>query len=45
MLVLVMEKERFVMPIWLYFKGEREDISKKEINDHLEAILLEMQLE
>ena len=45
LIVLIVENEGFVVPICIYFKGEREDISKKEINDHLETILLEMQLE
>ena len=42
LIVLVMEVEKFLVPMVLYFKGDRENITKKELNDHLETILLEM---
>ncbi|OHA65199.1 MAG: hypothetical protein A3D64_02205 [Candidatus Wildermuthbacteria bacterium RIFCSPHIGHO2_02_FULL_49_9] len=43
MLVLVRETEGYVVPMTLYFKGDRDDITKKEVNRHLENILLELQ--
>lgn len=42
MVVLVVELGLFVVPITLYFKGDKQDISKKEINDHLEATFFEL---
>lgn len=43
MLVLVVEVKGYVVPITLYFKGDKSDITKKEIGRHLENILLELQ--
>ncbi len=45
MIVLLVEVEKFVVPVCVYFKGDRQDISKKEINRHLEVSLLELRLE
>lgn len=42
LLVLVVEIEEYLVPITIYFKGDREDVTKKEINKHLENILLEL---
>lgn len=42
LLVFIIEAENFIIPITLYFKGDQEDINKKEINDHLEALLFEL---
>src|SRR3989338_2601480 len=39
MLVLVVEVEGYVVPMTLYFKGDRDDITKKEIGHHLENVL------
>ena len=39
------EADKYLIPICLYYKGDREDITKKEINDHLEVIRLELRLE
>lgn len=44
MLIFVKETDKYLVPICIYFKGDREDISKKEINDHLEIILFELRL-
>lgn len=41
-LVFLLEAKEYVVPITLYFKGDREDITKEEINRHLENILLEL---
>jgi len=45
MLVLVVETDKYLVPIYLYFKGDQEDITKKEFNDHLEIILFELRME
>ena len=45
LLVFVMETEMYLVPICVYFKGDHEDITKKEINDHLEMILFELRIE
>lgn len=42
MVILAMEAEGFLVPITIYFKGERDSLSKKEINDHLQQMLLEL---
>lgn len=44
LLVLFVEIESIVVPLTLYFKGGREDMSKKEINRHLDIILFELRL-
>lgn len=44
MLVFVIEVDKYLVPICIYFKGDREDIAKKEINDHLEIILFELRM-
>ena len=45
LLVFVVEIEKYLVPICIYFKGDQEDITKKEINDHLEMILFELRVE
>ena len=42
---LVIEIEKFVVPITIYFKGDKESITKQEINRHLEKISFELELE
>lgn len=42
LIVYIMEVEGFLVPITIYFKGDLADISKKEINDHLEMALVEL---
>ncbi|MFH1192312.1 MAG: type II toxin-antitoxin system RelE/ParE family toxin [bacterium] len=42
LIILIIEADNFLVPITLYFKGDSENISKKELNDHLEKILLEL---
>ncbi len=44
LIVLLSEHEKYIVPITLYFKGDQKDISRKEINDHLEIILFELRL-
>lgn len=43
LIVLVVESGVYFVPITIYFKGDREDVSQKELNVHLETILLELQ--
>ncbi len=42
MMALVIEADRYCIPIALYFKGDQQDMTKKELNDHLEIILFEL---
>lgn len=42
---LLIEVEHFLIPITIYFKGDQEDITKKEINNHLEIIINELETE
>ncbi len=42
LIILIIEIEKFIVPIALYFKGDRENISKKEINNTMEMILFEL---
>ena len=44
MLVFVVEADEYLVPVCIYYKGDREDIIKKEINDHLEAIIFELRM-
>jgi len=45
LIVFVVERENCIAPIAIYFKGDRADISPKEINGHLEIILFEARAE
>jgi len=42
LLILVIGSDGYLVPIAIYFKGDQESLSKKEINTHLETILLEL---
>ena len=42
LIVLVVESGVYLVPITIYFKGDRETVSQKELNAHLETILLEL---
>ena len=44
LIVLIMEIEKYLIPITFYFKGDKTDITEKEINQHLENILIELDL-
>lgn len=44
-IVFVVEVDLLIAPIALYFKGDREDISKGELNDHLEAVIFELRMQ
>ena len=43
LIVLLLETDSSVVPITLYFKGDRQDMAKREMNDHLQVILLELE--
>lgn len=45
LIVYVVEVDKLLVPITIYFKGDQSTISKKELNDHLEIILFEQQTE
>lgn len=42
LIVLAISTGDFLVPVTVYFKGEKENISAPEINRHLEIILLEL---
>lgn len=42
LVIFIVETDNFLVPITIYFKGDSENISKKELNDHLEKVLLEL---
>ncbi|MFC1613304.1 type II toxin-antitoxin system RelE/ParE family toxin [Patescibacteria group bacterium] len=42
LIILLIEKDGFLIPIMIYFKGDRDNIAKKELNEHLELILFEL---
>ena len=42
LIVLVMEVDMFLVPMTVYFKGDAETVSKKELNGHLQNILFEL---
>lgn len=42
LIVLLIEVDKFLVPITIYFKGDQQDISKKELNDRLENVLFEL---
>lgn len=42
LIVYVIEVESLLAPVTIYFKGDKQDISKKELNDHLEMALVEL---
>lgn len=43
-IVLLVEIEDFITPIAVYFKGDKEDITRKEINEQLGLIIWELKL-
>ena len=45
LLVFVIETEKYLVSVCVYFKGDQGDITKKEVNDHLEMILFELRVE
>lgn len=42
LIVLVAELDALLIPITIYFKGDKTDITLKEINHHLDIILFEL---
>lgn len=44
-LVLLIERENQLVPISIFFKGDKENLSRKEINDSLENALIELNLQ
>lgn len=41
LIVFIIEIQNYIVPITLYYKGDKKDMSVKEINSHLEIIILE----
>ena len=44
LIVLLIEIDKLLVPITIYFKGDQEDINKKELNNRLENALFELKL-
>lgn len=42
LIILLVEANDFLAPITIYFKGEKENISKKEITEHEKIVIAEM---
>ncbi|MEK7615621.1 MAG: hypothetical protein AAB420_00260 [Patescibacteria group bacterium] len=42
LVLLVLETKSALVPVTIYFKGDRRDMSVRELNDHLEVILTEL---
>jgi hypothetical protein len=45
LIVLLIEQDGFLVPLTIYYKGSKADIQLKEINHHLEIILLELKFQ
>ena len=43
MIIYIAETDKILVPFVIYFKGDREDISVREINFHLTMVLLELE--
>lgn len=41
LVVFVIERKQYILPIAVYYKRDKQNMSLREINDHLEIILLE----
>ncbi len=41
-ILLLVEYDRLLVPITVYFKGDRQTLTKQELNDHLQHILFEL---
>lgn len=44
LIVYIVEVQNYIIPITIYYKGDKTGVTTKEINDHLEVILLEVRL-
>lgn len=42
LILLVVDVDDLLVPVTIYFKGDRETVSQKEMNDHLQHILFEL---
>lgn len=45
LIVLLVEVNRLLVPITIYFKGDQATITKQELNEQLELVLFELQTE
>jgi len=44
-IILLASHKSFLVPIDIYSKGERENMSQKDINKHLEIVLFELHMQ
>ena len=42
LIILSAEVSQCLVPVMIYFKGVKANVSRKELNDHLEVILFEL---
>lgn len=42
LVILIIEVQKYIAPIAIYHKSDKQDISTKELNKHLATILFEM---
>lgn len=45
LIVFVIDVDHLLVPLAIYFKGDQEDMSKKELNDHLQAVIFELRMQ
>lgn len=43
LIILLAETDKLLAPVAIYFKGRKANITKKELNQHLEIILYELE--
>lgn len=43
LIIYIIEIRKTIVPVTLFYKGDQSNITKKEINDHLEQILIELE--
>jgi mRNA-degrading endonuclease RelE of RelBE toxin-antitoxin system len=42
LILLLVELDDLLVPVTIYFKGDRESLLQKELNDHLQHVLFEL---
>ena len=44
LVIYIIEAQDYIIPVTVYYKGDKTDLTTKEINNHLEIILLAARL-
>lgn len=42
LMILLIEERKIAIPLTIYYKGDKQNVTKKEVNDHLEIIFYEL---